>query len=1152
MTGNVLASRYGVRGRFQRSTRLDVDLYDGAAIEGYILHATAWEVLKQVFEHATTTRQRAFTWTGPYGGGKSSLALLLASLVSPDPVFRKRARKVLGAAQARELDRLLPVRKGWVVVPVVGRREDPASLTREVLEKASSRRWPRRKPGALTKPLDPSDGNAVIGRLVAVGQEAAKRGDGLLVIIDEMGKLLEHAAAPDGDLHFFQDLAEAFARTDGTCLFIGILHQAFQEYAARLGPAARSEWAKIQGRFVDIPLAADLTEVIDLVGRAIDGPPPAPEIHEMCVAVSRVIKEGRLSNSGSLAKRLANCWPLHPVTALLLGPLSRRRFGQNERSTFSFLCSGEPAGFRDFLMSESLGSAAGYTPDRLWDYLQLNLEPAILASPDGNRWSEAAEAVERASRKGNALHIGLTKTIALLDLFGRPYGLKANPTLLEMCFASYSRRKVQKALRDLESWSVSLFRRHAGGWGVFAGSDIDLDEEVASARAQLGEGVAKLLPYLPAQPPVVAKRHYHQTGTLRWFDARILASSELGDALAKVVPTAAEAGAFVLVLPEKGDDIRSITQACASLSGEASDQRLPLAFGIPGQSQMLCDLALETAALERVRTALPALEGDAVARRELYGRLSAATAELNRVVREAFETATWYVAGKPIQLSGQGALSRLASDLSDQAYAKAPVLRNELVNRVKPSSTAVAARRVLMHQMVLNADSENLGIEGSPAELGIYLSLLRAAGLHRRDPSVSGAWRFGSPQKAELSQSFRAFWKDAEEFLTSAEAERLPVSALYKRWQEPPFGLRKGVMPILALALILAKEEELALYVDGVFTPAIDDLFVDRLLQNPAEVAIRRFRVAGVRRAVLQRLAKVVTDTCAAEKSITPLGIAKPIVRFAHRLHPWVKRTRRLGQDTMAVRDVLLKASDPYALLFADLPRACGISQDIREHAPKEVVDALVGRLREAATELRNAYDLMLEELANTVASALGLPDASRAVLEELSPRAERVAGASGDFRLDAFARRLQTAAFDPAWIEGVASLAANKPPRDWTDANLDSARVELLELASRFRRIERLVTVNGREPDTLCLSGVDGGVPWDIDLAVPVSRSEKDKVRKASKALRNALVHAGLNGDLRLAVVAHLLHQLHASQVQPSKHDDAEGTATKQLREIA
>ena len=76
---------------------------------------------------------------------------------------------------------------------------------------------------------------------------------------------------------------------------------------------------------------------------------------------------------------LEACWPLHPAVACLLGPISRRRFGQNQRSLFGFLNSSEPHGFQDFLRRES--KDALYSTDRLWDYLRANLEPSILASP---------------------------------------------------------------------------------------------------------------------------------------------------------------------------------------------------------------------------------------------------------------------------------------------------------------------------------------------------------------------------------------------------------------------------------------------------------------------------------------------------------------------------------------------------------------------------------------------------------------------------------------------------------------------------------------------------------------------------------------------------------------------------------------------------
>ncbi|MEM1346737.1 MAG: hypothetical protein AAGI34_19445, partial [Pseudomonadota bacterium] len=66
--------------------------------------------------------------------------------------------------------------------------------------------------------------------------------------------------------HIVQDVAELANRSEGRLLVIGFLHQAFERYAHRLGVSAQEDWAKIQGRFVDVPLVAGADEVIDLVG----------------------------------------------------------------------------------------------------------------------------------------------------------------------------------------------------------------------------------------------------------------------------------------------------------------------------------------------------------------------------------------------------------------------------------------------------------------------------------------------------------------------------------------------------------------------------------------------------------------------------------------------------------------------------------------------------------------------------------------------------------------------------------------------------------------------------------------------------------------------------------------------------------------------
>src|SRR5690606_1595559 len=138
--------------------------------------------------------------------------------------------------------------------------------------------------------------------------------------------------------------------------------------------------------------------------------------------VAGLIYRDRPADAERLAMMLENCWPLDPVVACLLGPISRRRFGQNQRSIFAFLNFAEPHGFQDCLRRATDHDL--YGPDQLWDYLRANLERSIRSSPDGHRWALAAEALERCeSIGGDALHIRLLKAIAVVDLFKERSGL---------------------------------------------------------------------------------------------------------------------------------------------------------------------------------------------------------------------------------------------------------------------------------------------------------------------------------------------------------------------------------------------------------------------------------------------------------------------------------------------------------------------------------------------------------------------------------------------------------------------------------------------------------------------------------------------------------------------------------------------------------
>lgn len=108
-----LADHVSIARRFQRSIRLDSDLMRADALQGFVCQGSAADGLLGMASQIAQTTQRAFTWTGPYGGGKSSLAVSLAGLLGPKGAIRTAASVALGASVAQELlDVYQPTREG--------------------------------------------------------------------------------------------------------------------------------------------------------------------------------------------------------------------------------------------------------------------------------------------------------------------------------------------------------------------------------------------------------------------------------------------------------------------------------------------------------------------------------------------------------------------------------------------------------------------------------------------------------------------------------------------------------------------------------------------------------------------------------------------------------------------------------------------------------------------------------------------------------------------------------------------------------------------------------------------------------------------------------------------------------------------------------
>lgn len=1075
---------------YQRSIQLSEDIGRQDAVEGYICHETARSVLHSMVQQVVNTNQRAFTWTGPYGSGKSSLALVFSNALSNN----SKAQTILRTDTIADFDKAFPTSgKGWLIIPVVGSRRSFIAAISEAVGRVSNQK------------CDSKDSIFKILREISVSGEH----NGVLLVIDEVGKFLEAAQATGDDIYFFQELAELCSRTQGRLITVGILHQSFKQYGKlqRLSESTQNEWAKVHGRFADISLISSTDEVIELLGNAIDSEISISEqlMHNVIIPVAESIRSRRQGVSKDIESKFLNCWPLHPSTSLILGPASKKQYSQNERSVFSFLGSSESYGFQEFLKTSQATEFQSYTPADYWDYLQANLEQAILASNDSHRWSIASNSVSRAEAMGSELHIAVVKNIAAIDLFKNGSGLAADIKVLESLFYEHKREQLTAVINDLESWRIIVHRKFNNAWSVFEGSDFDIEKAVAEERASIFTVDTQQLSNLAKFQPVIAKKHLYDTGTLRWMGISIVPQSALNILLRNFKYSPNEFGQFI-VLVDTPDSI-SLKNELESLHSETV-----FVVGRPENADAISDLAKELLAYEATAKR-PELEGDNIALKEVNSRIASVKALLERQLTQALKDIEWYVpVSKSITRTDN--LSRLASDLADKHFAQSPKIFSELLNRDTLSSSSVSARKNLLYRMLSNIKDEDLGIEGYPAEKGLYLTALKNTGLHNKE--TGDEYTLSLPKKD--SKRLAPLWSATDTYIKSKDGS-VKAADIYDMWRKPPFGLKEGLVPILFWAYALSNSGRFAIYRDGVYLPTIEEIDIDYSLQNIKRIELRGVELTPSRLELLDSVAKALNTCGITLERADPLTAARKLVAIVYKLELWVRNTRSISAAAIALRDLLLKASDPHKVIFYDLHQVFKVKNNI------DIEHKLVTVIR----ELTSAYSSMLQGFDKLLKQQL---DAQSNV--QISQRAKNLKSTAGDFLIEAFLDRLIAFDSSDASIAGLLSLVSGKPLTDWTDQDVIQTRNEITKLSRTFRELETIAGVNSRHPARQAIALVYGAAGKDFVRHIEVDNLAYSKLEGITATLLKQLKSSDLDQELQFAVIAKTLEKL---RMEDSNH---------------
>ncbi|MGR5372035.1 hypothetical protein [Photobacterium damselae] len=1034
-----LTKQYSIATRQQRSTRIDSDL-SPEFFHSLVYHGTAQSTLETLFRQYSQAGQNAFTLTGPYGSGKSTVALLLTGLLHESPKMRDAAFEVISKESKVLFDKSIHYSKGWFQIRAVGGVNKPViTFWNATLNALLDHSETKQLHNKYSK-IHVENESQLIKTWELLFNEIEPLVDGILLLADEMGKSLEYINKNNGELHLFQDLAEVLGRINTPVIFMGLLHQAFSEYAKDRGTKLQEEWGKIQGRYHNIHYNVSTDETVALIASSISNTTLIDNSNDRLVEqVLNALGNDNSTRKKQLKQRLEQCIPLHPLTALILGPISKRRFSQNERSTFSFLNSHEQNSFQMFLEdNEDLN--ARYTPEQLWNYLETNLEHAILGSPDGHGWAEAVESIRQAiNKRVPEKAIEVLKSIAIISLFGKPANLSATDEMLLAACNISSKEELNKYLQSLKNASCIIYRKHQSSWVVFEGSDLDIPSLIDEKIEQQGTS-NEAINHLLFSKQEIAKGYYHEIGTLRWAEQSI--SSHFNDEFAKSLITKRKgefANMVLLLNPINEEELQRFSKLYPSLilaNAKSSDD--------------ITAIAKELYALELIKTDSKIgaeLQHDNVALKEYNGRLINAKIAFENAIQDAFNHADWYALGNVNRCK---TLSHIVSDIAYKIFDATPVIKNELVNRNKLSGTAVSAQKKLLVAMLNKGKEENLEINGYPPEMSMYISCLKNTGIHTAEADNGKHWHHDENIEPRLNALFDA----ARSFIIERADKNVYLSEIIELWNNAPYGVTLGVAPIFLFAFLKSCGDDIAFYektMSGDFEfisePDID--YVHKIQKSPKELAVKFIKLEDKDKEWLQLLASYAATLTTRSVTTNLVSVATPFVTTMHGLSHWVKNANNLVHDDssfnkkiLCLRDTFLQANDPHELLINKIVQ-------VIDPENKMTFIERVNDIEKCVTILKAAHEKMLSNMNSKIKQLF--PETG----EDLIEMCKIVEEKSGDLRLKSFARELgKSQEFGLKWLESLIAVVVGRGIQNWNETNLLTAEQKISDYAQDFLRI--------------------------------------------------------------------------------------------------
>lgn len=856
--------------KFQTSVNLEYDLDNLDKVVGYIPTEQSVKIIDRFLRgiYYQNVGSHANVLVGPYGRGKSHLLLVLSAILSLDVVTddKKKAKRILqeltkkiyrvseetGALVDGIIEseiRLLPVIINSNSIDI---NQSLIIALKSALERANISNllpathfdaaleifdmWANTYPDAFKKfseelnnkkieisdfrvklaqydidayntfceiyPLvaagtkfNPYANTDVIKLYSSVNQELINKTAyrGMFIVFDEFSKFVEANLDKSkmNNFKIIQDLAELAEREKTPQMhFTCVTHKSLLDYSAS------DSFKTVEGRFGTINFVSTSEQSYELIANAIIKKDCFKQFRkEHSLEFSELDKVswgtgvfGDIEENSFNSKLVVGCFPIAPLTAYSLLRVSEK-VGQNERTIFTFIAQNDKGTLANFIKTESDFNLM--TVDYVFDYFQDLFKKSLFNETVHSMWAKANSALYQVDDE-NAKKI--VKVIAIIGIIGdekfRPISTHIKAAL------NYNEESFNYGINKLLSKKI-VAQRESSEYVLLTANGVDVQNNVNDYVA------TKVVKFNPCSlldslisPYILPRQYNDEYSMIRYFKVRFISANEFihTQNLKQLENDNYSDGLILNVLPDKEIEYESIVKQIQKFKNEPQ-----IIVCTPSNCETFDDSIAKQLFAAREIKKTDIAKADKHYFEELEVFEEDARKRLLRQIEDLYDPESihshfYNCSGELEDIRKQVSLNRAVSKICLARYDLSPKINNEMVNKNRISTPIRKARSIVVNHILDSADENEISnIVGLGPEVSIFGSVFEATGL-------SHTVEIEDPGLKQIVEKI-------DEFIKLSEKKKQPFSCIYNLLLAAPYGVRKGIIPML-LAYVLRRYRE--------------------------------------------------------------------------------------------------------------------------------------------------------------------------------------------------------------------------------------------------------------------------------------------------------------------------------------------------------